>query len=219
VIEPAGRDPLGTVLFSHGNAGNLANHLPFAEFLPMQGYRLVLYDYRGYGASSDWSPSRASTIEDCHSALDAVLATYGKPWLYGHSLGSSISLTVAAERREDVRGVVAVAPFTAYRDVARAALGHPGLASPVVWPLGFLVSRGNDPIEAVEKISPTPILFVHGTGDRIVPSKMSEKLYAAAREPKEILLIPDVGHNDDWRAMGPEFVERVLRFLQHSDRP
>lgn len=219
VLEPADREPPGTVLFSHGNAGNLENHLPFAEFIALEGYRLILYDYRGYGASTRLRPTRESTVSDLNAALDHTLETYGKPWLMGHSLGSSISLWVAGRRKDHVRGIIAVAPFTSYRAVARSVLARPIVTFPLAWPLGFLVSRGCDPIEAVENLSPTPVLFVHGAEDSIIPKQMSEALFEKAGEPKELLILPGVNHNDGWREMGPVFVEKVVTFLSTGGRP
>jgi hypothetical protein len=217
VLEPTDREALGTVLFSHGNAGNLENHLPFAEFLPLEGYRLILYDYRGYGASTPVRITRESTVSDLNAALDYTIGMYGKPWLMGHSLGSSLSLWVASHRKTDVRGVVAVAPFTSYRAVARSVLGHPGILTPLAWPLGLLVNRGSDPADRVGEVSPTPILFVHGGDDTIIPSRMSEELYSKAGEPKELTILPGVDHNMGWREMGEDYVEKVVTFLTETE--
>lgn len=217
VLNPVEGDPLGTVLFSHGNAGNLENHLPFAEFIAIKGYRLILYDYRGYGASTPLQPSRDSTVSDLNAALDYTLSEYGRPWLMGHSLGSSISLWVASQRKADLRGVIAVAPFTSYRAVARSVLGHPGILTPLAWPLGFLVSRGYDPVSIVGEISPTPILFVHGAEDSIIPSRMSEELSNKAGDPKELMILPGVDHNMGWREMGEDYVQKVVTFLRETE--
>lgn len=214
VLEPASGEAKGTVLYSHGNAGNIENHLGFIDFLPHMGWRLILYDYRGYGASTGGPPSRDKTIEDVHAALDWTLGRFGPAWLVGQSLGASLSIWVGGERSADIEGVIAVAPFTSHRAIAREALGSTLLLYPLKWPLGFFVSRGGDPIDRVADISPKPLLLVHGEADDLIPPWMSEELFGAAREPKRIRMIPRMGHNDGWRDSNPSFVSTILEFLE-----
>jgi pimeloyl-ACP methyl ester carboxylesterase len=216
VLEPAEGEPRDTVLFCHGNAGNLENHLPFVDFLPMYGYRLVLFDYQGYGESTPNRPTRESTVSDVNAALDYVLRQYGKPWIMGHSLGSSLAVWVSSWRNDDVKGVVAVATFSSYRAVARSVLGGTIVLKPLSWPLGFFVDRGYDPIEAIDRISPTPILIVHAAEDRLIPERMCRELYAKSKVPKELHIVPGADHNSDWQDMGAGYVEKVLEFISNS---
>lgn len=219
VLEPAEGEVRGTVLYSHGNAGTIENHLGFIDFLPRRGWRLVLYDYRGYGASTGGPPTRGKTIEDVHAALDWSLDRYGPTWLVGQSLGASLSVWVGGERSADIEGVVAIASFTSHRAIARDTLGGTFILYPLKWPLSFFVSSGGDPIDRVADISPKPLLLVHGEADNLIPPRMSEELYEVAREPKRIRTIPRMGHNDDWRRSDPSFVSTILEFLESPPNP
>ena len=217
VLDPIAREPTATVVFCHGNAGNLENHIPFCDFLPAHGFRVLMFDYRGYGASTPIQPSRETTLADVYSAVDYATRQWGKPWLFGQSLGGSLALIAAGQRNQDVKGVVCVAAFTSYRAMARDVLGRPIITKPIAWPLGFLVRSGEEPIEWIDKISPTPILLIHGKRDEIVPTRMSQTLYEKAKTPKDILLLDNVRHNDDWRVMGRDFVNKVIEFLTRLD--
>ncbi|MCA9427124.1 MAG: alpha/beta hydrolase [Candidatus Omnitrophica bacterium] len=214
VLEPMGPPIQGTVLYSHGNAGNLENHIGFADFLPLNGYRMVMYDYRGYGASTGGPPTREKTIEDASTALDWTLNNYGKVWMVGQSLGASISIYVGGERSNDIEGVIAIAPFSSYRAIARDVLGRTIILWPVKWPLGFLVSSGGDPVDRVEDISPKPLLIVHGESDEIIPLRMGEELFDLAGDPKKFESIPRMGHNDGWRSADRSFKEKILDLLE-----
>lgn len=213
VLEPSGETVVGTVVFAHGNAGNLGNHVYFADFLPLHGYRCLMFDYRGCGASTKISPTRESTIADTNAALDFVIERWGTPWLMGQSLGASIAIVVGAERKDAIYGVVAIAPFTSYRAVARSVLGGDTLLGYLTWPLGLLVTKGSDPIDRVQEISPKPLLLVHGEADEIIPTRMSREIYAKALDPKEIQLLPGVQHNDSWREVDDAFASTIIDFM------
>jgi hypothetical protein len=216
ILDPATGGTKGTVVFCHGNAGNLENHFSFVDFLPLSGYRVLLFDYQGYGESTPNRPTRSSTLSDAHAALVYASQRWGKSWLMGHSLGASVAIVAAAERKEAILGLVASAPFTSYRAEARAALGGGTPFGLITWPLGFFVSRGQDPIDSVAAISPTPILFIHGENDEIIPAYMSLELYEKAGEPKERVVIPGAYHNEGWRELGPGYVEKVIGFLERA---
>ncbi len=214
VIEPEGQPVKGTALYSHGNAGNMGNHLGFADFLPLNGYRLVLYDYRGYGGSTGGPPTREKTITDAYAALDWTLENFGPTWMVGQSLGASLSIWVGGERSKEIEGVVAIAPFTSYRAIARDVLGRTIILYPVKWPMSLMVSSGGDPIDRVGSLSPKPLLLVHGEADDIIPDRMSDELFAAAGEPRVLKKIPMMGHNDGWRSADRSFSETILEFLE-----
>jgi pimeloyl-ACP methyl ester carboxylesterase len=218
VFEPTAPEVVGTVVYCHGNAGNVEHHVGFADFLPAHGFRLLMFDYRGYGASSAGSPTRESTTEDVGAAIDYATDRWGKPWLMGQSLGASLAIAVAGDRPRDVQGVVAVAAFTSYGAIARKVLRQNLLTRPLVVPSYAIVRRGHDPIDAVAQLSPTPILIVHGDNDQLIPPRMGRELFDRAGSPKQFLLVPGAGHNSGWQEMGPQYVSTVVAFL-NGERP
>jgi uncharacterized protein len=214
VFEPVDATPEQTVVFCHGNAGNLENHADFVTFLPRHGFRVLLFDYRGYGQSTGNSPTRESTFSDVLAAIDFTSARWGKPWLMGHSLGASLAITAAAERKDSLQGLVAMAPFTSYRAAARAVLGGNPVTYTLFWPLGFFVKRSYDPIDSIGKISPLPLLLVHGEEDEIIPPRMSQELFEKAGEPKQLLLVPGMSHNESIEMVGASHQKQVVEFMR-----
>ena len=116
---PANGTHAGTVVYCHGNTGNLARHVGWVSWLPAQGYDVLVFDYRGYGNSAG-EPSRSGTVADAIAAIDFALARDPeRTVVYGHSLGGAIALCAVAARPA-VCGVVAEGTFPSYREVARS---------------------------------------------------------------------------------------------------
>lgn len=174
-----------TLVWSHGNGGNIGGRGDVLLALHRRGLSVLAYDYRGYG-KSEGAPDESGVYRDAVAAYDSV-RTLGTPAeriiCFGESLGGAVSIHLAGER--SCAGVVVVSTFTNLRDVAR---GHFG-------PLAMLASGRFDSLARVGALT-VPLLVAHGTRDEIVPFALSEKLYAAAREPKQFLRIEGASHND-----------------------
>jgi len=210
----AGGAARGVVVHAHGNAGNLTGHAELSVFLCAAGFDVLVFDYRGYGRS-EGAPSRAGTVADTRAALDwAAARAPGRAFLFGQSLGAARGLVAAAERPETVKAIVAEAGFTTHRAIGSAALGSGFLLRPLSWPLAAaLLPAGLDPLDALPRLAATPILFVHGTADRVIPHRMSEELHAAARGPKELFLVEGGGHLDALERGAPGYRDRIVAFF------
>ncbi|MGH6815064.1 MAG: alpha/beta hydrolase, partial [Hyphomicrobiaceae bacterium] len=176
-----------TLLYFHGNAGNLAMRAEDIRRYMVRGRGMFMMSYRGYSGSTG-SPTEAANIADARLAYDALLKKGVAPGdivLYGQSLGSGIAAQLAAERT--VGGVVLEAPFTSAVDVGRSA--YPFL--PVRW----LMQDRYETMSFIGAIR-APLLVVHGERDTIIPVAMGRAVFAAANEPKEIVTFPAAGHND-----------------------
>lgn len=209
--------PRAAVLFLHGNAENLSSHIHAVGWLPAQGHSVLALDYRGFGRSQG-KASVPAAHEDAETAL-AWLANH-EPKLplivYGQSLGGSIALRLVAltPRRERVAAVVAESPFSSYRRVAREKLGQLWLTWPLQWPLSLLISDRDSAIDIVDRISPVPLLLIHGQRDVIVDASHSQRLFAAAGEPKQLWLVPEGRHIDATRREAGR--TRMLDFLNSA---
>lgn len=198
----------GTVVFSHGNAGSVAHHFGFVSWLPAAGYQVFLYDYRGYG-KSEGKVARKGMVEDAAAAFRAVAqrkeVDAGRLLSLGHSLGGAKSVAaLASERPAGLRGVVTVGSFASYRTVARAWAGKTGQQS---------VSDEYSPKDLVAKLSPVPLLVIHGEDDEVVPLAEGEALVAAAKSPKEFWKVPDGHHNDLFERDRGAWRKKLLEWL------
>jgi len=152
-----------------------------------------MYDYRGYG-KSEGKVSRCGLVEDAAAAFRTAAARPepGARRLisFAHSLGcakSIAALALAPAPPPGLRGVVVVSGFSSYREMAKIWGGQVG---------ANLTNDDLAPVGLVGKLSPTPVLVVHGELDEIVPFAEGRVLAAAARQPKEFISIPHAHHTD-----------------------
>ena len=175
-----------TVLFFHGNGGEISGRQERFAFLQSQGLGVMFVSYRGYGASTG-TISEQGLITDALAAYD-VLRAKGVPpeqiMLLGESLGTGVAVQVAAQK--PVAAVALEAPYTATVDIA----------ADVYWwlPVRLLMKdqfRSRDYIAEVK----VPLLIQHGDADRVVPLAQGRRLFALANEPKQMVVIPGGTHD------------------------
>ena len=194
----------GTLLFCHGNAGNISHRLDSIRLFHELGLSVLIFDYRGYGQSSG-KPSEKGTYRDADAAWQYLVEQRGIPpqriILFGRSLGASIAAELAS--RQAAAGVILESAFTSVPDVA--AKFYPWL--PVRW-----MSRYQyDTRKQLAGIH-SPVLIVHSRDDEIIPYAHGENLFAAASEPKQFLQLRG-GHNDGFMVSGDGYVRELEVFL------
>jgi fermentation-respiration switch protein FrsA (DUF1100 family) len=176
-----------TVLYFHGNAGNLTNRAERVRKYTARGFGIFMPSYRGYSGSTG-APTERANVADAKLAYEALrkdgIASEDIV-LYGESLGSGVAVQVAAEK--PVGGIVLDAPYTSIVDVAAAA--YPFLP---VRP--FMFDR-YDTMRHLGGVN-APLLVVHGEEDEVIPVDMGRAVYAAANGPKELVTFPGAGHSD-----------------------
>ncbi len=188
----------GAILVSHGNAGNIGDRLAIARAYHELGWSVLLYDYRGYGKSTG-TPSEEGTYLDAEAAYDHLARVEGlapeRIVLHGESLGVAVTLELALRR--PVAAVIAESGFTSLPDMAAEV--YPFLP-------GRLLARIRyDNLAKVARLG-VPLFVIHSPDDDIVPVEHARRLFAAAREPKRLLLTTG-SHNgggllnrQEWRA-------------------
>jgi uncharacterized protein len=197
------RDNALVTLFFHGNAGNLTHREPHFREITAAGSSILMLDYRGYGKSAG-RPTEQGLYNDADAAYDYLLKAGYRPGqivIHGESLGTAVAVDLAS--RCPCGGLVLEAPLTSARDVARTVL--PVIGPMVVW--GFNSRRKIGRVH-------TPMLFIQGDGDEIIPLRLGQTLYAAAPEPKSFWVVPRAGHNDIVEAGGAAYGQRLRAFYQ-----
>lgn len=195
--------PRAYVLFSHGNAGNIAGRrylLPY--FRDELGCSILIYDYRGYG-KSEGTPTEEGVLLDGRAARDWLAQRNDVAptdiTLVGGSLGGSIAVDMAA--KDGARGLVLVSTFTSIPDVA---------GSHVWWaPVRILMTVSLNSRSKIDEYH-GPLLQTHGDSDRVVPFALGKMLYDHANEPKRFIKNPGGGHSD---APTDEFTNALDQFL------
>ncbi|WP_245555417.1 alpha/beta hydrolase [Baaleninema simplex] len=205
---------LGTLVYFHGNGFNVSTNVTQSYRLNQIGFSVLLVDYRGYGRSEGGYPSESSVYRDAEAAWNYLIAERAIAprdiIIYGHSLGGAVAVDLAV-RHPNAGGAIVQGSFTSMTDIVRL---HP--RSRFV-PVGVLLTEKFNSIDKVKAIE-IPVLFVHGLDDPLIPASMSEKLYAAASEPKQLLLVPDAGHNNGDRFDREEFYRAILDLVDAVNR-
>jgi fermentation-respiration switch protein FrsA (DUF1100 family) len=208
--------PKGTILFLHGNAQNISTHIGSVFWLPAQGYQVLLLDYRGYGRSGG-VPTLDGVQRDIDAAMRHLLSRPDvdktRIVLFGQSLGAALAAFYAGRgpERGHFRAVILDSGFSSYRDIAREKLDLLWWTRWLKWPAGFTIDDDYSPIRVIADISPTPLLFLAGGRDRIVPAHHGKRLFDAAGAPKAMWEFPDADHIG---ALGkPEARERLVKYL------
>ena len=201
-------DPRGTLLFSHGNAGNISHRLDSLRLFHDLGLEVLIYDYRGYGRSSGRA-SEAGVYRDAEAAWRWLLENRGRAperiVLFGRSLGGTVTARLAT--RVKPAAVILESSFTSLPDLAADLYG--------LLPVRSLSRIRLDTREYVAKID-AATLIVHSRDDEIVPYDHARKLVRAANAPADLLTLSG-GHNtgifesmDSYRAGLDRFLERCF---------
>lgn len=203
VKSVSAKRPAATLLFLHGNAGNMGDRLDKIKLFRQLGLNVFIVDYRGYGLS-EGRPTEQGMYLDALAAFDYLKTRrdidINKICVYGESLGGVAATYLAAHR--PVAGLIADATFSSAADMGRHIM-------PVI--PSFLISVKMDSLQRVKAMA-VPKLFIHSTEDETVPYALGKKLYQAAAAPKQFLKITG-GHNDGHLAPQTTYVNGIKNFL------
>lgn len=201
-----------TVLYLHGSRWNLNSSVFRIERWLDMGYAILAIDYRGFGESTPRLPSQSSAVEDALTAINELARLQPDPnqrFVYGHSLGGAIAaIATARSERPPIAGLILESTFTNIKDMIETSqwADIPGLE--------WLVTQPFDTERALTRQS-LPTLIMHGTGDRVVPHRMGDRLFEAmqpASHPSSRLVKFELAsHSGASRATG--YDEAVTTFI------
>lgn len=190
----AGTEVKGTILYLHGNGGNMAMHLGAPWWLPEQGYQVLMLDYRGYGLSQG-EPSLPALYQDIDAAfteLDDNPDVRGKPlFVLAQSLGGALAVHYLAEhpqQADKLDALIIDGTPASYRDVAQYVLSTSWLTWLFQVPLSEFVPDSDSAIAAIPKLKGLPLLMYHSIDDAVVPVANAISLYQAAPAPRVLQL-------------------------------
>jgi uncharacterized protein len=207
---PALGKSVGTLLYLHGNGINIGANVEHALRFHQLGFSVLLIDYRGYGRSVSVFPSEASVYADAQRAWNYLVQERRIPpaqiYIYGHSLGGAIAIELAT-RQPQAAAVIVESSFTSIRALTDLK------GWPRFFPVDVILTQRFDSLRKVQSLKLLS-LFIHGTADTLIPFEMSQSLYAAAPQPKQLILVPQAGHGNVASVAGPAYLQAVQALVQ-----
>ncbi|WP_239057921.1 alpha/beta hydrolase [Pseudodesulfovibrio sp. JC047] len=201
--------PRCTLLFSHGNGGNLSHRLDSLRIFHDLGLNVLVYDYSGYGRSQG-KPSEAATAADARAAWDWLVETGSvraqDSILFGRSLGGAVTANLAAELAMSgiaPAGLIMESTFTSVPDMG---------ASMYPWlPVRLLARYAYNSLENLSSLR-CPGLFLHSPEDETVPYQLGRTLYDSYQGPKTFVNLSGT-HNAGFRTSGHRYPDALNAFL------
>ena len=217
------------VLLFHGVSDNRTGTLGYAEFLLRHGYDVVLMDSRAHGASGGGMATYGwKERYDTVAVTDALYSTESVRHLYalGVSMGAAIALQSAAVEPR-IEAVVAEDPFADLREVSydyggmhfSPLLGRTLLRPATIFGMEAVAKAGGfnpDDVSPEKAVAARPFatLLICGTRDRTIPCRHAERIYNAAKGPKELWVVDGARHASAFGQAPAEYEARVIRFLE-----
>ena len=200
------KNPRLTLLFCHGNGGNMMHRLDSINIFNGLGLNCFIFDYRGYG-NSQGKPTEEGTYLDARAAYNWLIEEKkilpDDIIVFGRSLGGSVAAQLASTVK--VRGLIIESGFTSYVDMGRKFYPY----MPVKW----FASFSYDARRYIRKVH-CPVMIIHSRGDEMVPFEFGLELYETANEPKEFVELFG-GHNDGFLVSSEIYKNAWIKWLKY----
>lgn len=197
-------NPKGVLLFCHGNAGNISHRLDSLMLFHHLGLSSFIFDYRGYGRSQG-KITEKGTYADAEAAWNYLVrvkdTSPAEIIVFGRSLGGAVASMLARHHRP--KCLIVESAFTSIPDIA--ARIYPFL------PVRIITRFTYPTIENITDVR-CPVLIIHSRDDEIIPFDHGERLFEAAREPKEFLEIRG-SHNEGFLVSGQRYRKGLESFI------
>ena len=197
------------LLYLHGARYNVHGSAPRIRRMQELGFSVLAVDYRGFGKSTYQLPSENSAYEDARIAWNWLAQQYpNRPrYIFGHSLGGPIAINLAAEV-DDERGTIVESTFTSIADVVSSTRWG--------WmPVSLLITQRFEAVRKVSRIG-SPLLVVHGGQDTLILPDLGRKLYEAAVEPKQFVLVEGGSHHNTNLVGQAQYRQALAQWLNIS---
>jgi pimeloyl-ACP methyl ester carboxylesterase len=200
-----------TLLYLHGTFRTLLENLHKINALRAAGFSVLAVDYRGWGLSTSITPSEQTILQDADvawSELQRREVRAAQRVIYGHSMGSAVAVDLASRLKadQDYGALILESAFTSFSDLAKES--------------GFLARLlmvfSQERFASIEKIAKVnaPVLMLHGNQDTTIPIHLSEKLFAAAKSPKQWHAIVGGAHSDLDEVGGASYQAALKDFIK-----
>lgn len=198
-----------TVLYFHGNAGNISGRLQTIQLLHNLGLNIFIFDYRGYG-KSEGRPSEQGTYKDARAAWNYLVSEKdienNRIVIMGRSLGGSVASWLAVQKRP--AATVLESTFTSAADLGADL--YPWL------PVHSIIQYEYNTIENVKQIE-SPLFMAHSKDDEIVPFQHGKTLFEAASNPKTFVELHGPHGSGFWET-GEKYRTALQEFLNNNVR-
>lgn len=199
-------DARATLLFLHGNAGNISHRLDSIDIFHELGLSVLIIDYRGYGKSTG-TPSEKGTYIDAETAWNYLTheknINSDKIIIFGRSLGGAVA-TWLAERYSSA-ALILESNFTSIANIGKHY--YPYLPT-------SLLTRIKYPSKNRMSNIKTPVLIIHSANDEIIPYKFGKQLFEAANQPKTFLDI-NGDHNNGFINSTEKYSSGIDKFISN----
>lgn len=196
-----------TVLFFHGNAGNISHRLDSIEIFHRLELNVFIIDYRGYG-QSEGKISEKGSYRDAEAAWRYLSNTQGTKGeqiiIFGRSLGASIASWLASKHT----------PAALIIESAFSSVPSMGQRLYPFLPIRWLSRYQYNTKHYVENIA-CPVMVAHSKNDEIIPYEEGREIFKSATEPKHFLEMHG-GHNDGFLVSGTSYIEGLRSFIQQN---
>lgn len=195
-----------TLLFFHGNAGNISGRLTTISTLRRLGLNIFILDYRGYGRSTG-APSEEGLYKDAEAAWHYLIREQSIPpseiVVHGRSLGGGPATWLC--ERVQCGALILESTFTSVPDAG--AFHYPFL------PVRLLARIDFDNLARVVRCR-CPVVVMHSPDDDIIPFKQGERLFEAAKQPKKFIELSG-RHNEGHPEAEHRYLAGLSAFLSN----
>lgn len=199
-------NPLGIILFFHGNAGSVSNWLSFTKQYYKWGYSVFMMEYRGFG-KCDGIPNEEHIYKDAMTAYNYIIDVLEYPRekiiLNGKSLGGAVAINLAS--KVPAAALIVDSSFTSMPDMAHRYIPFIGYS---------LCNFSFNSINLIDKIT-IPCLIIHSREDSLIPFKMGEQLYHGATLSSNRVFVESTGGHNSWH-WNDDVRDNIIDFCKES---